>query len=115
MTLTRRHFCGLAGCGSLVLGLGGCAVNPATGKQDLLLTSDSDERQLGMQEHPKILQQFGGVYEDPAAGGYVAAIGGRLAAVSETPSLGFTFTLLNSPIVNAFAVPGGYVYPTFPK
>jgi len=110
MTLTRRHFCGLAGCGSLVLGLGGCAVNPATGKQDLLLTSDSDERQLGMQEHPKILQQFGGVYEDPAAGGYVATIGGRLAAVSETPSLGFTFTLLNSPIVNAFAVPGGYVY-----
>ena len=110
MTLSRRHFCGLAACTGLTLGLGGCAVNPATGKQDFLLTGAEDEKQLGMQEHPKILQQFGGVYDDPAAGGYVATIGGRLAAASETPNLGFTFTLLNSPIVNAFALPGGFVY-----
>ncbi|MEX2617462.1 MAG: M48 family metalloprotease [Alphaproteobacteria bacterium] len=110
MTLSRRHFCGLAACTGLTLGLGGCTVNPATGKQDLLLTGAEDEKRLGMQEHPKILQQFGGVYDDPAAGGYVAAIGGRLAAASETPDLGFTFTLLNSPIVNAFALPGGFVY-----
>ncbi len=110
MTFSRRHFCGLAACTGLTLGLSGCAVNPATGKQDFVLTGDADEKQLGMQEHPKILQQFGGVYDDPAAGGYVAAIGGRLAAASETPDLGFTFTLLNSPIVNAFALPGGFVY-----
>jgi predicted Zn-dependent protease len=110
MTVSRRHFCGLAACGTLAAGLGGCSVNPATGKQDLILTSPDDDKQLGMQEHPKILSQFGGIYDDPRAGGYVAAIGGRLASVSETPGVGFTFTLLNSPIVNAFALPGGFVY-----
>ena len=43
MTLSRRHFCGLAACTGLTLGLGGCAVNPATGKQDFLLTGAEDE------------------------------------------------------------------------
>jgi len=109
MTITRRHFCGLSLCG-LTAGLSGCSVNPATGQRDLILVNASEEKQIGLREHPKILAQFGGVYDDPRAAGYVAAIGSRLAAASETPSLGFTFTLLDSPIVNAFALPGGYVY-----
>lgn len=109
MAITRRHFCGLTACG-LATGLSGCAVNPATGERDLILVNPSDEKQIGLREHPKILAQFGGVYDDPKAAGYVASIGGRLAAASETPSLGFTFTLLDSPIVNAFALPGGFVY-----
>lgn len=108
--ISRRHFCGLATC-SLATGLiSGCTVNPATGSRDLILVNPDEERQLGLREHPRILAQFGGAYDDPAAASYVASIGGRLAAATETPSLGFTFTLLDSPIVNAFALPGGFVY-----
>ncbi len=110
MAITRRHFCGLTAC-SFAAGLGsGCTVNPATGSRDLILVGPSEEKQIGLREHPKILAQFGGVYDDTAAAGYVASIGGKLAATTETPSLGFTFTLLDSPIVNAFALPGGFVY-----
>jgi predicted Zn-dependent protease len=112
LPLSRRHFCGLLASTGAASFCGGCAVNPATGKQDLILVGAADEKAIGLREHPKILAQFGGVYNDPSVAGYVASIGGRLAAATETPGLGFTFTLLNSPVVNAFALPGGYVYIT---
>ncbi|MBL4719648.1 MAG: M48 family metalloprotease, partial [Alphaproteobacteria bacterium] len=112
MPLSRRHFCGLLTATSALGFCGGCAVNPATGKQDLILVGAGQEKSIGLREHPKILSQFGGAYDDRRVAGYVASIGGRLAAATETPGLGFTFTLLNSPVVNAFALPGGYVYIT---
>jgi len=99
----------------LILGFvaAGCSTNPATGESSFtLFMSPSDEIRVGAQEHPKILARFGGVYDDPAIGGYVAEIGGRLVANSEMPNFPFTFTVLNSPDVNAFALPGGYVYVT---
>ncbi len=109
MNLTRRHFCGLA-CGAAALGAAGCAVNPATGQRNLMLVSRDREEQLGRQEHPKILKEFGGAYDDGGLARYVQEVGRRLAAVTETPGTRFTFTLLDNPIVNAFAAPGGYVY-----
>jgi predicted Zn-dependent protease len=112
LTLSRRHFCGLLGATSALGFCGGCAVNPATGKQDMILVGSGQEKSIGLREHPKILSQFGGAYDDHRLSGYVASIGGRLAAATETPGLGFTFTLLNSPVVNAFALPGGYIYIT---
>ncbi len=91
----------------------GCTTNPATGDSSFtLFMSPADEIRVGAQEHPKILARFGGVYDDPNVGGYVAEIGGRLVANSEMPNFAFTFTVLNSPEVNAFALPGGYVYVT---
>ena len=111
MNLTRRHFCGLAG-GALASFCGGCAVNPATGEQQLMLVSAEDERRIGATEHPKLIAKFGGAYDEPGLAGYIAAIGGRLASTTETPGLRFTFTVLDSPIVNAMALPGGYVYIT---
>lgn len=91
----------------------GCSTNPATGESAFtLFMSPADEVRVGAQEHPKILARFGGVYDDPDLGGYVAEIGGRLVANSEMPNFPFTFTVLNSPEVNAFALPGGYVYVT---
>ncbi len=111
MELTRRRFCGVT-CSTLALGATGCAVNPATGQTGLMLVSPEREKQLGAEEHPKVIREFGGVYDDPRVAGYAAAIGGRLAAVTEQPALGYTFTVLDSPIVNAFALPGGYVYIT---
>ncbi len=67
---------------------------------------------MGRQEHPKVVAEFGGVYDDAELGGYVAMIGGALVANSELPRYAFTFTILNSPVINAFALPGGYVYVT---
>ena len=76
------------------------------------LMSPDQERQLGQQEHPNVLREFGGVYDDPEVGGWVAQIGGRLAAASGTPATQYTFTVLDSAMVNAMALPGGYVYIT---
>ncbi len=58
------------------------------------------------------MPQFGGAYADPAIGAYVTGIGDLLAGTSEIPDLKFTFTVLDAPMVNAFALPGGYVYIT---
>lgn len=111
MQVTRRHFCGLT-CSTLALGATGCAVNPATGESGLMLVSSEQERRIGAEEHPKIIKEFGGVYDDPRVAGYAASIGGRLAQVTEQPETSYTFTVLDNPIVNAFALPGGYVYIT---
>jgi predicted Zn-dependent protease len=74
--------------------------------------SKSSEQSIGAEEHPKIIKQYGGVYDEPNVAGYVASIGGRIVANSEIPGQRFHFTVLDSPIVNAFALPGGYVYVT---
>jgi predicted Zn-dependent protease len=94
--------------------LSGCVItNPATGQQDLTpFMSPQEEKRIGAEEHPKMLARFGGVYDDIEIGAYVAGIGGRLVKSSELPNLEFRFTVLNSPSVNAFALPGGYVYVT---
>jgi predicted Zn-dependent protease len=89
-----------------------CGVNPATGRQQPMLMSAAEEARIGAAEHPKILAEFGGVYRDPKVSGYIATLGGRLAAATELPGLRFRFTVLNSPVVNAMALPGGYVYVT---
>lgn len=88
------------------------ALAPALPAAAQIFMSPQEEKQLGTQEHPKILAQFGGVYDDNNVTGYVAEVGGRLAGHSDNPGIGYTFTLLNSPVVNAFALPGGYVYVT---
>jgi predicted Zn-dependent protease len=72
--------------------------------------SEADEARIGAEQHEKILAEFGGAYDNPALVRYVDSIGQFLALTSERPNVRFTFTVLNSPIVNAFAVPGGYVY-----
>src|SRR3546814_199294 len=112
MDFTRRHFCRMAGSAALAGYCSACSVNPATGDRNLLFLSAEEEKRIGAEEHPKILEEFGGAYDDPAVAAYIAGIGSRLVAASEAPHLGFTFTLLNSPIINAFALPGGYVYIT---
>ncbi len=93
--------------------LAACETAPGTGRT--IFTggmSAAEESRLGYREHQKILPQFGGAYADPALTGYIASIGNLLAQTSETPGTKFTFTVLDTPIVNAFALPGGYVYTT---
>lgn len=95
---------------ALVLFAQGCATNPVTGKSELAL-SESWEVSAGAKYHQEILKQYQ-IYEDPELQSYINDIGQRLAAKSERPDLKWTFTLLDSPQVNAFALPGGYVYVT---
>ncbi|WP_051329196.1 M48 family metalloprotease [Geminicoccus roseus] len=101
---------------SLLIGsaLVGCnqVRNPATGAMQYTTLSQADEQRLGAQEHPKVLAEFGGDYDGARAAAYVQDLGEKLVAVSELPGQDFTFTLLDSPVVNAFALPGGYVYVT---
>ncbi len=86
------------------------STNPATGKKQFSLISSSQEAALGAEEHPKLVAQFGGKYDNAALAAYVERVGDDMAVRSEMPDVDFSFTLLNSPIVNAFALPGGYVH-----
>lgn len=88
-----------------------CAINPVTGNRELSLLSESQEIQMGASNHDKILQQYG-VYKDDKLQTYVSQLGQQLAQKSHRSKLNFTFTVLDSPVVNAFALPGGYVYIT---
>ena len=91
--------------------LNGCAVNPVTGKQDLVLLSENDEIALGRKTSQEVLQQYI-VYDDPALQKYVQDVGSKLAAKSHRNNLIYRFTVLDSKEVNAFALPGGYIYIT---
>ena len=68
--------------------------------------------ELGARDHPKILQRFGGEIQNPALSAYVAAVGAQIVAVSEFSDEDWHFTVLDSAEVNAFALPGGYIYVT---
>jgi predicted Zn-dependent protease len=91
--------------------LAGCARNPATGHNELMLVSESQEIQMGQQYDSQVVATIG-LYPDPALQSYVQALGKRLAATSERPNLPWTFRVVDDPAVNAFAVPGGFIYVT---
>ena len=108
----KRHASHIVLAALLLASASGCTVNPATGNQDFTPLMGADrEAAIGAEEHPKLLAAFGGSYDEWASlNAYVDEIGQRLLAVTETPSAKFTFTIVNSDVVNAFALPGGYVY-----
>ncbi|MET0369807.1 MAG: M48 family metalloprotease [Sphingobium sp.] len=87
---------------------------PGIGR-DIRTTSSisAQDRQTGAKQHPQLMQEFGGAYAGPQAK-YVEAVGRRIAVQSSLSNAqgDFTITLLNSPVNNAFAIPGGYVYVT---
>jgi len=91
--------------------ISGCATNPVTGTPDLVFMSEAEEIQLGRTNDAKIKKQYP-VYENAVLQAYVDRVGQQLAKHSHRPSLTYHFTVLDSPEVNAFALPGGYVYIT---
>jgi predicted Zn-dependent protease len=108
---SRRHLIVALVAGGMAAS--GCTTNPATGRSSFTaFMSPEKEREVGAEEHPKIIKEFGGEYPDPKIRHYVQQLGERLARSSELSDLKFTFTVLNSDLVNAFALPGGYVYVT---
>ncbi|MCB9982062.1 MAG: M48 family metalloprotease [Rhodospirillales bacterium] len=90
--------------------LAACSTNPATGQQQFTaLMSPGQEVQVGASEHQKIAQQFG-FYDDAAVNAYVTRVGRKVTTKTERPDVQYKFFVLDSPIVNAFALPGGYIY-----
>ena len=94
---------------SLLSFLTSCAVNPATGSANLVLMSESREKEIGLEEHEKVLASMP-LFEDEELLAYVREVGNKAAAVSHRPDLDYTFNIIDSPEINAFALPGGYVY-----
>jgi len=88
-----------------------CATNPATGKRQINLMSEAQEISAGQEADAQVKKEMG-VYNDANLQAYVSGIGMRLAMVSERPTLPWHYTVVDSPVVNAFALPGGYIYIT---
>ena len=98
----KRIFLPLAFAAGL---LGGCGPNAT-------LMSEADEARIGAEEHTKIVKAYGGAYGDERVNDYVEQIMEKIARASDRPDLRYQITVLNSPVVNAFALPGGYTYVT---
>ncbi|RLB88436.1 MAG: peptidase M48 Ste24p, partial [Deltaproteobacteria bacterium] len=88
-----------------------CATNPVSGKRELMLLGEAQEIRLGKKTDAQIVKTYG-VYDDPKLTAYIQDLGQRMGRLSHRPNLRFEFKILDSPVVNAFAVPGGYVYLT---
>ena len=88
-----------------------CARNPVTGKQEFMLLSESDEIKMGQQTDGSVVQMYG-IYEDEKLAEYINDLGQKMAKISHRPHLKYEFKIMDSPVINAFAVPGGYIYVT---
>lgn len=86
-----------------------CAKNPVTGKREFMLVSKGQEAQMGAQADPEITAFFG-LYEDPELQRFIDEKGNEMARISHRSEIEYNFKIVDSPVVNAFAVPGGYVY-----
>jgi len=96
----------------MVVGCPGCSTNPATGRTQINILSQNREITLSRQAQAGFVDSYGGQIPSPQIQQYVASIGQRLAAVSERPGLPWAFRVVDSSVVNAFALPGGQVFVT---
>lgn len=94
----------------LLLTLPGCSVNPATGQKQLNFISTSQEIAMGLEAAPQFTEAYGGAVPSQTVRSYVTEMGGQLANVSERPDLPWEFTIVDSSVINAFALPGGKVF-----
>ncbi|MEE4660089.1 MAG: M48 family metalloprotease [Halieaceae bacterium] len=107
-----RNIRSLAGQVALALGAAlaaGCATNPATGDLDVVLMSEGKEIEIGREAHEEMMAG-GAAYDDAALQAYVNRIGQQLAANSDRPDIEYTFTVVDADGINAFALPGGFIY-----
>jgi predicted Zn-dependent protease len=103
----------LSGCTTLLDQTYQADVKPSANPQIVDEVQKNDPRaQMGAREHPRIVASYGGEYHDAKTERLVARITGALTAVSENPNQSYRITILNSPAINAFALPGGYLYVT---
>ncbi|WP_080238386.1 M48 family metalloprotease [Spirosoma rigui] len=94
---------------ALSLAFATCARNPVTGKRELNLMSQEQEIALGQQSHPSVVASMG-LYDNKNLQAFMNQKGQAMAKISHRPDLPYQFYIVDSPVVNAFAVPGGFVY-----
>jgi predicted Zn-dependent protease len=94
-----------------LVAIGSCTINPLTGKRELALIPESQEIEMGKQAAEEVGTTMG-LYENAALSKYVDGLGHQLAAKSERPDLPWTFRVVDDPVVNAFALPGGPIHVT---
>jgi predicted Zn-dependent protease len=114
MTMTSVQLRYIARCAALlaaVLLVQACATNPVTGSSDFVLMSEDQEIALGRKANALVLKETP-VYGDPKLEQLVQQVGEKLASHSHRPELFYRFTVLDSTAINAFALPGGYIYIT---
>ena len=95
----------------VMLSLVACATNPVTGNREFVTMSQAQEIGIGRENHAVITREMG-IYDDAALQEYVEDIGYQLAGESHRPDLPWQFTIVDTPVVNAFALPGGFIYLT---
>jgi len=88
----------------------GCVTNPITGQDELMLFSPQQDIELGRKYAPEVEKQLGGRIENQTLQNYIDSVGRRIAAVSHNPDFEYHFVALNDKSVNAFALPGGYIF-----
>lgn len=108
---TLRHGGAAAALLALALLTPSCSTNPATGKSQLAFIGEEQEVALGRDADKQIVGQLG-LYPDDQLQAYVNRLGQDLARDSERPNLPWTFRVVDDPVVNAFALPGGFIYVT---
>lgn len=86
-----------------------CATNPVTGKKDFVTVTETQEIAMGKEYDPQIVEMYG-LYQDDRIQAFINEKGQEMARISHRPNLQYEFKVMDSPIINAFAVPGGYVY-----
>ena len=104
-----KSYLAILGGFSLSFFLSSCAINPATGGANLVLMSENREKEIGLEEHEKVIVNQPLVEDGPLLD-YVRKVGNKMAKVSHRPDLEYHFNIIDSPEINAFALPGGYVY-----
>jgi len=93
----------------VILMVSSCSRNPVTGKREVMLMSESQEINMGKSYDPQVKATYG-VYEDAGLQSFITEKGKEMAAISHRPTLPYEFKVVDSPVVNAFAVPGGFIY-----
>jgi len=90
----------------------GCAVNPITGEDELMFISENQDIKIGQKYAPEIEKQLGGKIDDESLQNYIDSVGQRIARISHRPNWEYHFTAVEHEMINAVALPGGYIFVT---
>jgi predicted Zn-dependent protease len=90
----------------------GCETNPVTGEEEFLIVSPAQEKQMGAEYSQEVEKELGQSVKDTQLQNYINTIGQKVARVSHSPEVGFSYKAIDHKSVNAFALPGGYIYIT---
>lgn len=106
--ITRRHFIQIMSLSAAALATG-CAIDPVTGKQQLMLVSEDQEIQIDKQYAPMQFSADYGLTQDKALDNYVSQVGNKMAAGTHRPHMPYSFQVVNATYINAYAFPGGSI------